>query len=152
MQQKIAVIAAMIFGISFSLYGNCRDKIQPLVQLLTSILNNSLRYSLRRQTYLPQRQFPGYHGLNKHLSAILCALSLKLLKRNLVMIDLPYQITIHHTSCYRCGSVLVILHDWLYFDNEKHFILSPVCLLLINSTLLFFCTQALGKLSVLLRL
>jgi hypothetical protein len=31
-RQKIAVVAAMIQGILFSLYGNCRDKIQALVQ------------------------------------------------------------------------------------------------------------------------
>ena len=37
MRQKIAVIAAMIFGISFSLYGNCRDKIQPLLSTTTSV-------------------------------------------------------------------------------------------------------------------
>jgi hypothetical protein len=30
MRQKIAVVAAMIHGILFSLYGNCRDKIRAL--------------------------------------------------------------------------------------------------------------------------
>jgi hypothetical protein len=32
MRQQIAVVAAMIHGILFSLYGNCRDKIRALVQ------------------------------------------------------------------------------------------------------------------------
>jgi hypothetical protein len=31
MRQKIAVVAAMIHGILFSLYGNYRDKIQALI-------------------------------------------------------------------------------------------------------------------------
>jgi hypothetical protein len=37
--KKIAVVAAMIHGILFSLYGNCRDKIRalPCYQLLTSL-------------------------------------------------------------------------------------------------------------------
>jgi hypothetical protein len=33
-RQKIAVIAAMIHGILFSLYGNCRNKIRALSALL----------------------------------------------------------------------------------------------------------------------
>jgi hypothetical protein len=30
--QKIAVVAAMIHGILFSIYSNCRDKIQALIR------------------------------------------------------------------------------------------------------------------------
>ena len=34
MRQKIAVVAAIVHGILFSLYGDCRDKIQALVSTL----------------------------------------------------------------------------------------------------------------------
>jgi hypothetical protein len=36
--EKIAVVAAMIHGIVFSLYGNCRDKIRALVVTLVSLM------------------------------------------------------------------------------------------------------------------
>jgi hypothetical protein len=36
--QKNAVVAAMIHGILFSLYGNCRDKIQALNSSKTSLI------------------------------------------------------------------------------------------------------------------
>jgi hypothetical protein len=44
MRQKIAVVAAMIHGILFCLYGNCRDKIQALVHTIL------LFYSVQCQT------------------------------------------------------------------------------------------------------
>jgi hypothetical protein len=37
-RQKNAVVAAMIHGILFSLYGNCRDKIQALNSSKTSLI------------------------------------------------------------------------------------------------------------------
>jgi uncharacterized membrane protein len=37
-RQKIAVVAAMIHGILFSLYDNCRNKIQALNSSRTSLI------------------------------------------------------------------------------------------------------------------
>jgi hypothetical protein len=37
MRQKIAVVAAILHGILFSLYGNCRDKIQALLGLCSDL-------------------------------------------------------------------------------------------------------------------
>jgi hypothetical protein len=35
-RQKLAVVAATIHGILLSLYGNCRDKIQALLRMLST--------------------------------------------------------------------------------------------------------------------
>jgi hypothetical protein len=71
-RQKIAVVAAMIHGILFSLYGNCHDKIRALsvidqgVQLETQTLQSTLTFHSPISSY--HRVSTGLENPGKYLN------------------------------------------------------------------------------------